>query len=67
MYKFELNETQIKEFERWKKEQNKKDPSTFTVGERWTFVFTPTGLGLIVHAKDNITEEEIDLTDWNNF
>jgi hypothetical protein len=67
MYKFELDETQIKEFEKWKKKQKKKDPSTFTAGERWTFKFTPTGLGLMVHVKDNITEEEIDLTDWDNF
>lgn len=67
MYKFQLDETQIKKFEKWKKKQKKKDPTTFTAGERWTFMFTPTGLGLVVHVKDNLINEEIDLTDWDNF
>jgi len=67
MYKFELDKDQIKQFEKWKKKQTKKDSSTFTAGERWTFMFTPTGLGLMTHVKDNITNDEIDLTDWDNF
>ena len=45
----------------------KKDDSMPTAGERWTFMFTPSGLGTIVWAKDEATGEEIDLTDWDNF
>jgi len=67
MYKFELDEIQIKKFDKWKTKQRKKDPSTFTAGERWTFKFTPTGLGLVTQVKDNITGDELDLTDWDNF
>jgi hypothetical protein len=67
MYKFELDETQIKEFEKWKTTQKKKNPSMPTAGERWTFCFTPSGLGLIVRVIDQETNEEIDLTDWDNF
>ena len=67
MYKFELDETQIKQFEKWKKKQTKKDSSNFTAGERWSFTFIPSGIGLMIHVKDNITNDEIDLTDWNNF
>jgi len=67
MYKFELTESEIKKFEKWKKEMKKKDESMPTAGERWTFMFTPSGLGTIVWAKDEATGEEIDLTDWDNF
>ena len=67
MYKFELTESEIKKFEKWKKEMKKKDDSMPTAGERWTFMFTPSGLGTIVLAKDEATGEEIDLTDWDNF
>lgn len=67
MYKFELDNTQIKKFEKWKKKQKKKDPSLPTAGERWTFCFTPSGLGLIVSVIDQTTKKEKDLTDWDNF
>ena len=67
MYKFELTESEIKKFEKWKKEMKKKDDSMPTAGERWTFTFTPSGLGTIVWAEDGATGEKIDLTDWDNF
>lgn len=49
------------------KKQKKKDPTFPTAGERWTFMFTPTGLGTIVKVKDELLGDEIDLTDWDNF
>jgi hypothetical protein len=67
MYNFELDDTQVEKFEKWKDEQKKKDSSMPTAGERWTFCFTPTGLGTIVHATDQATHDTIDLTDWDNF
>jgi hypothetical protein len=67
MYKFELDDTQIKKFEKWKKKQMKKDPSLPMAGERWTFCFTPSGFGLIVSVIDQATKKEKDLTDWDNF
>ena len=30
-------------------------------------MFTPTGLGTVVYAMDELTGEKIDLTDWDNF
>ena len=66
MYKFELTESEIKKFEKWKKEMKKKDDSMPTAGERWTFMFTPSVFSTIVGAKDEVTGEEIDLTDWDN-
>ena len=67
MYKFELDESEIKKFEKWKKKMKKKDDSIPAAGERWTFMFTPKGLGKIIGVKDNVTGEKIDLTDWDNF
>lgn len=67
MIKFELTDTQIKKFEKWKKKQKQKDPLITTAAARWTFCFTPTGIGLIINAIDQATKEEIDLTDWDNF
>lgn len=64
---FELDEDMVKKFESWKKKQKKKDPTFPTAGERWTFMFTPTGLGTIVKVKDGLLGDEIDLTDWDNF
>ena len=36
-----------------------------TAGERWTFMFTPTGIGIVVEVKDNNTGDVLDLTDWD--
>ena len=66
-YKFELDETETQRFEDWKKKQKATDPQIATLGERWTFMFTPTGLGTIVVVKDNLLKEELDLTDWENW
>ena len=67
MYKFELDESEIKKFEKWKKKMKKKDDSIPSAGERWTFMFTPTGVGTVVYAMDELTGEKIDITDWDNF
>jgi hypothetical protein len=67
MYKFELDKDQIKKYEKWHKGQINKNPHLPTAGERFTFMFTPTGLGTMAFAKDVELNEKIDLTDWDNF
>ena len=67
MYNFELEKTQIQKFEKWKNKQEKKHQSRTTLGERWTFCFTPTGLGIVVSVIDNATKETLELTNWSNF
>ena len=64
---FDLNDAQAKKLEKWKKKQLKKDPSMPAAGERWTFMFTPTGIGTVVKVKDECTGEVLDLTDWENW
>ena len=65
MYKFELVDSEIKKFEKWKKKQKKKDPFMPTAGESWTFMLTPTGIGTVVEVKDQTTGDVLDLTDWD--
>lgn len=51
----------------WISEQKKKDDSNYVSGERWTYSFTPGGLGTLLVVRDNILEEEKDFTDYENF
>jgi len=64
---FELSEEQWEMYEKWHDEQMIKDNKLPTAGERFTFCFTPTGLGMIVNVIDEHLNEKIDLTDWENF
>lgn len=66
MYEFNLDPEEIIKFEEWSVEQKQKNSSMPAAGERWTFMFTPTGLGTIKVVKDECTGEELDLTDWKN-
>lgn len=63
MYKFVLDPEEVTKFEKRSEEQREKNSSMPTAGERWTFMFTPTGLGTIKAVKDACTGEELDLTD----
>jgi len=67
-YKFELDEDEIKIFEIWKNEQMKKsDKLHSSVGGRWSFTFTTTGIGIIAEVKDNNTGETKTLTNFDNW
>ena len=67
MYKFELDKEEIKKFETWSNKQKKRDSSIPTLGERFTFLFTPTGLGTVVEVRDNKLKETINLTDYESW
>jgi hypothetical protein len=67
IYEFKLDSDEIKKFEKWRKKQMKKNPSMPTAGERWTFCFTPTGLGTVVEVHDGATNKSINLTDFDKW
>jgi len=67
MKHFILDEETTKEINKWKKKQKLKDESNFVSGERWTYMFTPGGLGTIIEVRDNILNETKDFTDYNHF
>lgn len=37
------------------------------IGGRFTYSFTPTGLGSVVKVRDNITGEELDVSDYETW
>ncbi len=37
------------------------------IGGRYTYSFTPTGIGTIVKVHDAISKETLDLTDYENW
>ena len=66
---FDINEEQDKMLEVWVREQDTKTANKHCgcSGGAYTYCFTPTNLGMVVKVKNNITQEEIDLTDYKNW
>jgi len=74
--KFGIDAEQAEKLATWIEEQNakvaerQKDkdfPSTpyyGCSGGAYTYLFTPTTLGMVVKVRNNMTKEEIDLTDY---
>ena len=61
--KFELDDDQMKRFNKWAKEQIKKTGrSSDSFGFRFEFLFGPTGMGNNVKVIDAFTKDEIILT-----
>jgi hypothetical protein len=67
MKSFTIDKETLIEINLWKKQQKLKDNSNFVSGERWTYSFTPGGLGTLIVVRDNILEEEKDFTNYKNF
>jgi hypothetical protein len=69
--------TDVEKIKAWCDEQDKKvaqkqnrpDGQAYygAIGGAYTYMYTPTGLGLIVKIKNNLTEEILDLTDYENW
>jgi hypothetical protein len=67
---FMLSSTQLSRFSQWDDEQNQsirnKNNGRLAVGAcggQVTFEFTPTGIGLLVTARNSLTDESIDLSE----
>jgi hypothetical protein len=67
MKHFILDKEILKDINKWKREQEAKDNSNFVSGERWTYMFTPGGLGTIIEVRDNILKETKDFTNYEYF
>lgn len=66
--KFELSKKEEKLIEKFEKKQRKKDPDEMgSVGGRFSYIVTPTGIGILVGVRDNLLNEEKDVTDFNNW
>lgn len=61
--KFELNEEQTMKFVAWEQQQRTKGRSLDATGFRYSFIFSPTSMGICVKVKDHVTGEELDLSE----
>lgn len=66
---FELNDKQVKQYNKWKKKLPIIPDSHFgAAGGGYWFKFIPTGIGMIVLAgRDDVPEHDINLTDYESF
>lgn len=62
---FGLSDKELVLFYEW--EKNLPEAPTGAIGGRVTFMFTPTSIGMVIRAKDSITDLEIDLTDYQSW
>lgn len=64
---FSLDKDQLDKLNEWQKTVIEKAKDITAIGGRFTYSFTPTGIGEVVKVKDWITNEEIDLTDYDSW
>lgn len=64
---FQLTEEQRKKLNEWLANRPQKKAYTGAIGGRYTYTFTPTGLGTVVKVKDAIVGDEIDLSDYEHW
>jgi len=64
--KFELDESEIKKFNKWKKNLSKIPIDVFGEEFQFTFKFHPTGLGVVKTIVRDLDGEELDLTDYSD-
>lgn len=76
---FSLDKIQVKKLAKWSKQQelkaarlqkkskrSEKDlPYYGAIGGAYTYSFTPTSLGMVVKVTNGLTNETIDLTDYD--
>ena len=65
--KFEIDKKEEKLIKKWMKKQLKKDPTQFTLGERWEYRFIPTGLGTLVSVRDGCTNDVLEVRGTENW
>ena len=58
---FVLDNFHIEKIEKWMAEQIEKDDTQPTIGERWQYMFIPTGLGTLIELKDLITGDILEV------
>lgn len=66
MPKFQITEQQEK-LARQFMDAKRRQEGCGAIGGQFTWSFTPTTIGLIVHVTDNVSKEFADLTDYDSF
>ncbi len=63
---FSLTDEDCNKIEQWQID-NGPDSYAGCSGGRYTYMFTPTSLGMVVKVKDNLKGIELDLTDYKSW
>lgn len=63
--KFNLSEKEDKTIKDWIKIQIDKETKNTTIGGRFTYSFTPNGIGTGIIVIDNLTGDKINATDYD--
>lgn len=64
---FSLTEEQTEKALVWQEELCKDDANIGAIGGRFTYKITPTGLGNIIIIVDNVTKQELNVTDYEDW
>lgn len=65
MTAFKLDDEKLKRLKVWKDGLDQRYAGA--IGGRFTYSFTPTSLGVIIKVKDDLSAQELDLTDYFEF
>lgn len=71
---FTLDPAELSKLHTWMAEQDAKlitegrDPKEVgAIGGRYTYCFTPTGIGCVVVVHDDLTDSQLDVTDYSTW
>ena len=62
---FDLNEKEEQSIVDWMAKQKTKKEKLTTIGGRFSYIFTPTGVGNGIQVRDNLLDETFDATDYD--
>lgn len=62
---FELDKDQSKKISKWIKHFDKVYEGA--IGGRFTYMFTPTSLGIVIKVQDGVTRDILDVTDYDTW
>ena len=63
---FELTKSQLKKADKWMKKTEKSSPN-LSSEPRFTYCFTPNGIGVSIVLIDIVTNTKIELTDYTTW
>ena len=65
---FTIEGKELKKAKKWiKKQKEKHGDRVGTIGDRFSYVFTQTGLGVIISVQDSLTGEKKVLTNFSTW
>jgi hypothetical protein len=64
---FSLSASETAKARAWEREQIAKADKPATIGGRFQYRITPTAVGLVVKVYDTLLQEEIEVTEYENW